>query len=204
MNFTRILKIVNNFSSTLCGLHILCKWFQTLSCSWSFGKSFASTMLFDYDFNEKYYFLGNKPHDRAGADQPFVNSTRVNILCEYFIFTQLGWIFLTHLMEQKMFDRVNWNLSNRTEHNQWMHGWLASIFRIQTDVSRLMLLEQTQMRTSQEKTHLSYRYLCHCQLSKMWRELAKKEREHTFHTIGFVKIILMLENVFDCMGNKTL
>ena len=45
-------------------------------------------MLFDYDFNEKCYFLGNKPHDRAGADQPFVNSTRVNILCEYFIFTQ--------------------------------------------------------------------------------------------------------------------
>ena len=101
---------------------------------------------------------------------------------------------------KNLFDRVNWNLSNRTEHNQWMHGWLASIFRIQTDVSRLMLLEQTQMRTSQEKTHLSYRYLCLCQLSKMWRELAKREREHTFHTIGFVKIILMLENVFDCMG----
>ena len=54
-------------------------------------------------FNEKYHFLGNKPHDRAGADQPFVNSTRVNILCEYFIFTQLGGIFLTHLMEQKIF-----------------------------------------------------------------------------------------------------
>jgi len=38
-------------------------------------------------------------------------------------------------------------------------NYLLNQLRIQTDSQNLMLLEQTQMRTSQEKTHLSYRNL---------------------------------------------
>ena len=57
--------------------------------------------------------------------------------------------------------------------NALRYGCFESKFRIQIDSQDLMLLEQTQMRTSQEKTHISYR-CCPCLSMSLQRVLRKR------------------------------